>query len=89
MGTSSMTAPMLTSVCTVSQMVAAPAASWTNRTLLRATTRNPALASRAKIPSTHQLPANPSFSPITAKMKSVWASGSRLHFSWLAPSPTP
>ena len=31
----------------------------------------------------------PSSSAMTAKMKSVWASGRKPHFAWPAPSPVP
>ena len=43
----------------------------------------------ANMSTTLMLPISPSSSPMTAKMKSVWASGRPPHFSRLAPRPVP
>ena len=51
--------------------------------------RNPYQARRKNRPSTMTAPTRPSSSPITEKMKSVWALGSRPHFWRPPPRPRP
>jgi hypothetical protein len=89
MGRTPVTAPRLIKACSPNHPVIPAARNRPNVSGARRAMRTPAHNRAPRRPSTRISPIRPSSSPRMAKMKSVWALGTYIHFCRLAPSPTP
>ena len=88
-GIRAVTAATLTKVWMQIQAVIPPESSVPKRSGARSDARIPRQPRKVKATTTAAVPIRPSSSPMIAKMKSVWASGSQAYFRMELPSPTP
>ena len=86
-GRTAMTAPMLSSACTTTQVVMPTARSMPKRSGARSAAMIPATPITTKPQITEAAPSMPSSSATIAKMKSVWANGRKPHFALARPTP--
>ena len=82
-------AARLIAACPQTSAVMPAARSFPNGSWHRMAIRNPTSASNANAPITSDAPMRPSYSPMTAKIMSVWASGRYEIFPTPSPSPAP
>ena len=83
------TAPMLITVSLASQATRPTANRPLKRSGERVAARRPNQMKAPNSASTSAAPMKPNSSPITEKMKSVWAFGRNPHCSWPPPRPAP